>query len=126
MSVTKSASGLRWLTLLDGVPLVRTANALTGRHWPKLSGSDLINPILESAAVQGLRVGFLGGDAGTHRKLRERVGDSLPAIHIVGTWAPSRSEVTDPVGSERIAAQIRDADVDILIIGLESRAKKNG
>ncbi|MGB3676822.1 MAG: hypothetical protein WA988_20525, partial [Candidatus Nanopelagicales bacterium] len=33
-------SELRWLTLLDGVPLVRTASAISGHKWPKLSGSD--------------------------------------------------------------------------------------
>ena len=34
VSVHGRAQGLRWLTLLDGVPLVRTANALSGRQWP--------------------------------------------------------------------------------------------
>ena len=71
VSVNGPAQGLRWLTLLDGVPLVRTANALSGRRWPKLSGSDLIYPILESAADLGVRVGFLGGAAETHSRLRE-------------------------------------------------------
>src|ERR1700730_10308318 len=118
VSVNAPAKGLRWLTLLDGVPLVRTANALTGRRWPKLAGSDLINPILESAAVLGVRVGFLGGAADTHRQLRKLLGEPLPAICIVGTWAPTRSELTDATASERIAADIRDADVDILVVGL--------
>ena len=118
VSVNGPAQGLRWLTLLDGVPLVRTANALTGRHWPKLSGSDLIYPILESAAVLGARVGFLGGAVETHSRLRELVGERLPAIRIAGTWAPTRSELTDRAASERIAAEISDADVDILVVGL--------
>lgn len=114
----RAADGLRWLTLLDGMPLVRTANALSGRRWPKLSGSDLINPILESAAELGLRVGFLGGTAETHRQLRGLVGRRIPAIDVAGTWAPSRSELNDPAASERIAAEIRDAHVDILVVGL--------
>src|ERR1700756_2594210 len=65
-SVNRPVNGLRWLTLLDGVPLVRTANALTGCRWPKLSGSDLIEAILESAAARDIGVGFLGGSADTH------------------------------------------------------------
>src|SRR6478736_6819720 len=89
VSVDEPARGLRWLTLLDGVPLVRTANALSGRQWPKLSGSDLINPILECAAELGTRVGFLGGTVETHRRLREVLGERLPAIRIAGTWAPT-------------------------------------
>jgi exopolysaccharide biosynthesis WecB/TagA/CpsF family protein len=118
VSVNAPAKGLRWLTLLDGVPLVRTANALTGRRWPKLSGSDLINPILESAAVLGVRVGFLGGAVDTHRRLRELVAQRFPAIRIAGTWAPPRWELTDPAASERIAAEIRDADIDLLVVAL--------
>lgn len=55
------APAVRWLNLLDGVPLVRHAAHLTGRAWPRLAGSDLIDPILDAAEVQGLRVGFLGG-----------------------------------------------------------------
>lgn len=112
------AQGLRWLTLLDGVPLVRTANALSGRHWPKLSGSDLIGPILDAAAVSGVRVGFLGGAAETHCRLREVLGERLPGLQIAGTWAPTRWEVSNPAASERIAAEIREADVDILVVGL--------
>jgi exopolysaccharide biosynthesis WecB/TagA/CpsF family protein len=118
VSVNGPAEGLRWLTLLDGVPLVRTANALTGRRWPKLSGSDLIDPILESAAVLGVRVGFLGGAVDTHRRLRELVDRRLPTIRIAGTWAPTRREFTDPAASERIAAAVRDADVDLLVVAL--------
>ena len=118
VSVSGPATGLRWLTLLDGVPLVRSANALAGRRWPKLSGSDLINPILESTAVLGVRVGFLGGAVETHRQLRKLVGERLPAIRIAGIRAPTRSDVTNPAASERIAAEMRDADVDILVLGL--------
>ena len=88
VSVNGPAKGLRWLTLLDSVALVRTANALSGRSWPKLSGSDLIDPILQSAAALGVRVGFLGGTNDTHRRLRELVGQRFPAIRIAGTGRP--------------------------------------
>jgi exopolysaccharide biosynthesis WecB/TagA/CpsF family protein len=118
VSVAGPAGGLRWLMLLDGVPLVRTANSLSGREWPKMSGSDVINPILDSAAEVGARVGFLGGAADTHRRLRELVSERLPALRIAGSWAPTRSELTDPAASERIAAQIREAGVDILVVAL--------
>jgi exopolysaccharide biosynthesis WecB/TagA/CpsF family protein len=118
VSLNGPVKGLRWLTLLDGVPLVQTANTLSGRRWPKLSGSNLIDPILESAAVAGARVGFLGSAVDTHRRLCELVDERFPAIHVAGTWAPTWWEVTDPAASERIAGEIRHADVDILIVGL--------
>lgn len=117
-SVHAPAEGLRWLTLLDGVPLVRTANLVSGRRWPKLSGSDLIDPILEAAVLRGARVGFLGGAAETHRQLVQTLGTRFPALCIAGTWAPTRAEVSDPEASANIAAEIRAANVDILVVAL--------
>lgn len=110
--------GLRWLTLLDGVPLVRAASTLSGREWPKLSGSDLIEPLLIGAAKLGARVGFLGGTGETHRSLLEQLPQRIPDLRIVGTWAPARSELNDPAACARIAAEIRSTGVDILVVGL--------
>jgi len=111
-------SGLRWLTLLDGVPLVRRANALTGRAWPKLSGSDLIEPVLQRAIAHGARVGFLGGTVSTHRQLRNTVTVRFPDLKLAGTWAPERWELSDAAACERIAAEIRANAVDILVVAL--------
>jgi exopolysaccharide biosynthesis WecB/TagA/CpsF family protein len=125
MSVGASPDGLRWLTLLDGAPLVRKAEALSGRDWPKLSGSDLIGPILEYAARHGTRVGFLGGTARTHERLRATLRMRLPALDIVGTWSPARSELQDTATSAAIAAEIRTAGVEILVTGLGKPLQEN-
>ncbi|WP_157386689.1 WecB/TagA/CpsF family glycosyltransferase [Nocardia terrae] len=117
-AVGAPAGGLRWLTLLDGMPLVRTANARSGREWPKLSGSDLITPILEHAAEARARVAFLGGTAETHELLLPALAEQFPRLEVAGTWAPERAELTDRVASEAIAAQIKAAEADILVVGL--------
>lgn len=109
---------MEWLTLLDGAPLVARANTLTGRRWPRLAGSDLIGPILDGAAQEGLTVGFLGGAATTHIRLREVLASTRPGLRVAGWWAPERAELADPGASLRIAAEIRRAGIDILIIGL--------
>lgn len=115
---TRSGGGLRWLTLLDGMPLVRTAKKLTSRRWPRLSGSDIIGPILESAAAAGARIGILGGTEAVHRELRVRVQTHIPSVRIAGTWAPSRSQIADVTASEKIAAEVKAARVDVLIVCL--------
>lgn len=117
-SAIGQSSGIRWLTLLDGIPLVRAANSLTGSRWPKLSGSDLIDPILESVVAKGARIGVLGGQTKTHMRLRALLNDRFPTICIAGMWAPTRAELTQQQESERIAREICDAAVDVLIVAL--------
>ncbi|MFC7448793.1 WecB/TagA/CpsF family glycosyltransferase [Rhodococcus daqingensis] len=125
VSVDGPTADLRWLTLLDGVPLVRRAKTLTGRDWPKLSGSDLIEPILERAARDGARIGFLGGSVETHGRLNEAMDARYPTLEIVGTWAPDRSELTDVAASARLAHEIRAADVEILVVALGKPLQEN-
>ncbi|MFD0330513.1 hypothetical protein ACFQZC_25705 [Streptacidiphilus monticola] len=38
----QNAEDAEWLVLLDGMPLVWRVNRLTGRQWPRLTGSDLL------------------------------------------------------------------------------------
>jgi exopolysaccharide biosynthesis WecB/TagA/CpsF family protein len=64
-----------------------------------------------------VRVGFVGDATNTHRRLRELVGECHPTIRVVALGA-SGSDVTDPDPSKRIAAQIRNAGVDISLVGL--------
>ncbi len=110
-------AGVRWLGLLDGAPLVARANALTGRTWPRLAGSDLIGPLLDAAQAQGVPVGFVGGAPAIHPVLRARLAESYPTLPLVGTWAPERAAVTDPDASAALAAQIAAAGPRILVVG---------
>lgn len=112
------ANGLRWLTLLDGVPLARRAETLTGRKWPKLAGSEMLAPILEQAAAIGVRVGFLGGSIEAQSQLSSILETRFPSLRVVGAWTPNRSELEDPDKSAAIARQVRAAQADLLIVGL--------
>ena len=116
VSVDQGPGGIRWLTLLDGVPLVRTAHKLTGVKWPKLSGSDILAPILDHLAGRRARLGIVGGQAETHQLLRARFAELHPNIAIAGMWAPSRQDITSKTASEELALEIRSANVDALIV----------
>ncbi|MGW0042440.1 WecB/TagA/CpsF family glycosyltransferase [Rhodococcus sp. NPDC003348] len=115
----------RWLTLLDGVPLVRKAKTETGRTWPKLSGSDLLEPILARSAADGVRVGFLGGSPTTHRHLLTAMAERFPTLETVGAWAPERSVLTNSAASMRLALEIREARVEILVVSLGKPLQEN-
>jgi hypothetical protein len=93
-----AAPAVRWLNLLDGAPLVRHAAHLTGRAWPRLAGSDLIDPILDAAEVQGLRVGFLGGRPEVLTALGERLAVDRPGLVVAGPRGPGRRRPVPRLG----------------------------
>ncbi len=113
-----SATGVRWITLLDGAPLVKRAARLTGHLWPRLAGSDLIEPILIAAEADGLRVGFLGGVESTHRELEATVARRWPRLRLAGCWAPERADLADPERAAVLAGAVHRAGVDILVVCL--------
>ena len=112
------ADGLDWLNLIDGAPLAAQAERLTGRPWPRLAGSDLAGPILDLAEARGSRVGFLGGSAETHARLRVRFAAERPGLRISGLWSPSRDEIGDPESSRALALEIAAAQTDVLVVCL--------
>lgn len=109
---------LDWLTLLDGAPLRTKATALTGRDWPRLAGSDLIDPLLDEAQAKGLAVGFLGGAEATHALLKEQFARHRPELKLSGWWAPKRSVLADRDSSVDLAGEIAASGTDMLVVGL--------
>lgn len=108
--------GMEWLSLLDGTPLVRRARQIVGHTYPRLAGSDLIGPVLEAAADSGVRVGFLGGAEETLQTVRAVLAWRLPGLEVVGTWAPERAVITNPISSQALTSEIRAAGVDMLVV----------
>ena len=109
---------LAWLNLIDGAPLAAEARRITGRAWPRLAGSDLIGPILALCESRGTRIGILGGTADTHESLLAELADRYPSLCVAGLWAPARADLNDSVRSQAIAREIREADTELLIVGL--------
>ncbi|WDF34216.1 WecB/TagA/CpsF family glycosyltransferase [Arthrobacter agilis] len=107
-----------WLTLVDGAPLAAEAERLTGRPWPRLAGSDLIGPLLDEAEANGTSVGFVGGSKLVQRLLSRTLTRTRPDLIIAGMWSPDRSVLADQVASQDLAESIREARVQLLVVGL--------
>jgi len=98
------------LSLVDGMPIL-WASRLLGRALPeKVSGSDLVEPLLTRAASLGWRVFLLGGQEGVAALAQARLAESTPGLSIVGTLAPrvdmtqpkeSRDEILRAIGATR-------------------------
>lgn len=111
---------VRWLNLLGGAPLGKRAGELTGRQWPRLAGSDLIEPILATAETNGLSVGFVSGSAAIHADLATNIPKHWPNLHVGGYWAPDRdrARLTNLAAAEALTREIARADVAVLVVCL--------
>ncbi|ORW89871.1 teichoic acid biosynthesis protein [Mycobacterium sp. IEC1808] len=110
------ASRLEWLLLADGMPIAWRGQLLTAKPWPRVTGADLLPAVLALAESAGQRVGFFGGSAQTHRLLAQRLRTHYPALVVSGMWAPDPADIES--GSDALAADIRAAGTDILVVSL--------
>ena len=104
------------LSLVDGMPVFWAARLL-GRAVPeKVSGSDLVLPLLERAAKEGLAVYFLGGAEGAAEKAAERLRARIPELRVVGTDAPwMKIDATDEELAP-VIARVRAAKPDVILV----------
>lgn len=113
-----SESNVDWLTTLDGMPLVRAARKRSPEPVDHLAGSDLLPDVLTAAQGAGARVGFLGGTIETHERLAVVLRAAWPDLAVAGMWSPDRQVIEDEGASLRLASEIADAAVDVLVVGL--------
>ncbi|VBA54180.1 WecB/TagA/CpsF family glycosyltransferase [Mycobacterium pseudokansasii] len=110
------AAPLEWLLLADGMPIAWRGQLLTAKPWPRVTGADLLPGVLALAEDTGARVGFFGGGAETHRLLADSLRKRYPGLAISGMWSPDAPTIESL--SDNLAAAIRDARTDILIVSL--------
>jgi N-acetylglucosaminyldiphosphoundecaprenol N-acetyl-beta-D-mannosaminyltransferase len=105
------------LSLADGQPLVWTSRLLGAPLPEKISGSDLVFPLMKRAAARRWRVYLFGGGPGVAEKaaqvLREQLG-----VKIVGCEAPRISLEPDPAVDGPAMERIRKANAQLLLVAL--------
>jgi N-acetylglucosaminyldiphosphoundecaprenol N-acetyl-beta-D-mannosaminyltransferase len=106
------------LSLADGMPVV-WASRLLGSPLPaKVSGSDLVAPLMRLSEARGFRVYLLGGAPGTARLAALRLAAAHPALVIAGTASP-RIDLGAPAAERTwIVEEIRRAAPDVVLVGL--------
>jgi N-acetylglucosaminyldiphosphoundecaprenol N-acetyl-beta-D-mannosaminyltransferase len=106
------------LSLADGMPLVALSRLRSVRLPEKVSGSDLVLPLMERAAARGWRVYLLGGVAGVAETAASRLVDRHPALQIVGR-DPARVDLRASE-AERTAevARVAAAKPDVVLVAL--------
>jgi N-acetylglucosaminyldiphosphoundecaprenol N-acetyl-beta-D-mannosaminyltransferase len=103
------------LCLADGMPLVWASRLMGSRLPEKVSGSDLVVPLMRLAAERRWGVYLLGGGRGVAEEAGEKLTHELGA-RIVGTDSP----IVGPDGgddcSEHTLERLRAASPDLVLV----------
>ncbi len=104
------------LSLVDGTPVLWAARLL-GQPLPeKVSGSDLVIPLMERAAAKGWRVFLLGGEPRSGEVATMRLKERFPELKLVGTAGP-RIDLQSEVGERlAVARQVAATAPDLVLV----------
>lgn len=107
------------LSVADGQPLVWASRLLGARLPEKVSGSDLVWPLMQRAAQLGWRVYLLGGAPGVGEAAAERLTREL-GVCIVGVDAPAIPLDALDGAPDPALERARAARPDLVLVALGS------
>ena len=106
------------LSFADGMPLVALSRLRSVRLPEKVSGSDLMLPLMERAAARGWRVYMLGGMEGVADAAAKRLIEQYPALQVVGR-DPAHIDLSAPPAQRQAEiARVAAARPDIVLVAL--------
>lgn len=110
-----AAYGRADLCLADGQIVVWASRAISAPVPQRVSGSDLLMPLMERAALRGWRVYLMGGGPGVAAEAAERITAACP-VDIVGHDAPEVTVAGDPEAERSVIERVRFARPDLLLV----------
>lgn len=107
------------LCVPDGVGLLWAARLLGRRLPERVTGSDLVPLVAQTAAERGWRLYLLGAANGVAARTARILADRCPGLAVVGTFAgsPADEQAAD------IVARIRQVHPDVLFVAYGAPAQ---
>jgi len=105
------------LSVVDGMPLVWASRVLGVPLPEKISGSDLVLPLMERAGKEGLRVYLLGAGPGVAQKAGEELTRRY-GVNVVGAEGPMLSGAADDPEAKAAFERVRAARPHLLLVGM--------
>jgi N-acetylglucosaminyldiphosphoundecaprenol N-acetyl-beta-D-mannosaminyltransferase len=105
------------LVTSDGMPLVWALRQQGFEYAERVAGADLVGPLCELAAKEGLPVYFFGSTPKTVKSLNKVIARRFPTLQVAGCESPPvlpQRPVVDPAVVERINA----SGARIVFVGL--------
>ncbi len=106
------------LSLADGMPLIWLSRLMKTPLPEKISGSDLVEPLISRAAQKGWRVALLGGAPGVGEAAGKKLCERHPGLRLVATLSPPLGFEKEPAQNAALLQQVRDAKPDVLLVAL--------
>lgn len=106
------------LSLADGMPLVWMARAMGHPLPEKVSGSDLLDPLLARASREKLRVYFLGGAPGVAAAAAKKLRQAHTGFVVAGTDAPPMGFEKNEAVLWQVLERIRETKPDLVLVAL--------
>lgn len=106
------------LVIPDGRPIFGAQRLLGASNAEQVRGQDIMNALCSSSASDGLRIGLYGGSSGqVLDKVVSVLSQQYPGICITYQYSPPFRELTEQEDQD-VVAQINDAEVDVLFVGI--------
>lgn len=108
------------IVLMDSQPLCWLARKEGLQVKEKLSGSDIIYPVVEFAANKGISCFILGGAPGIPERAAENLKMMYPQLNMVGVSSPPLGFMHDAQLLVDVADEIMAANPDIVFVCISS------
>lgn len=105
------------LVTADGRPITWLAR-LAGRRLDLVTGSDLIRPLLRTAAEAGVPVGFFGATEATLSGAAARLQSEIPGLQVACLIAPPMGFDPEGAGAHEALARMQAAGVRLCLVAL--------
>lgn len=109
---------VRWLNLIDGAPIAKQAQRVTGVAYPRLAGSDMVAGVLNDFAAAGLSLAVVGGSSEISPVLRDRLASGWPGLRFAGHWTPPREHLSSRQACLDLCAEVRAAQANVVLVCL--------
>jgi N-acetylglucosaminyldiphosphoundecaprenol N-acetyl-beta-D-mannosaminyltransferase len=106
------------IVVADGMPLI-WAGGIQGSPLPeRVAGSTLVRTLSAAAGDAAASVFLLGGNPGTAEAAAGALTEERPDLRVAGTLCPPFEFETDPEWIRRIEVSLREAQPDVVFVGL--------
>jgi len=103
----------------DGMPMVWAGKLNGHREMQRVYGPDLMLDVCAWSETSGAKHFFYGGADGVAELLAQKLKVKFPKLQVVGTYTPP-FRALNATEVEKLSQQIRDAQPDILWVGLST------